>query len=293
MTRTGSQPAPRRARRRAVRRDPPRRRGSAGARAGHAGACRDDARRGLLRVHVERRAAAGHAVRADPLVGREQLRGPHRRAGAAGHRSAFGPARGQGDAGPHRAAAREPLRLRPVAPALATRRARLLGARAHAGRIRDLHRARRAVRRLERLEPAPAAGRRTFSPTRTSARGNTAPPCCAMGGSRRCSTLPRARSCRRSNGSRRCFDLPASAAGRRAVACWPAGRSGARIEGPVVLRLLPGRAQAHRGAPLPMAPTLRRRDRRGDARRHQLRLMRARAQAPRRRLAASLTAAAE
>ena len=50
--------------------------------------------------------AAGHAVRADALVGREQLRGPHRRAGAAGDRSVLRPARGQGDAGAHRAAAR-------------------------------------------------------------------------------------------------------------------------------------------------------------------------------------------
>ena len=45
------------------------------------------ARRGHPARAGQPRPAAGHAVRADPLVGREQLRRPHRRAGAAGHRS--------------------------------------------------------------------------------------------------------------------------------------------------------------------------------------------------------------
>ena len=53
----------------------PRGRGGAGPRAGHAGARRDGARGGGAARHAQREAAAGLAVRADPLVGREQLGG--------------------------------------------------------------------------------------------------------------------------------------------------------------------------------------------------------------------------
>ena len=169
MTRTGLSAAPRRARRRAVRRDAPRRCGGAGPRAGHAGARRDGARRGAAARHAERGPAAGLAVRADPLVGREQLGGPHRRAGAAAHRSLLRPARGQGDAGAHRPLCRSAttassLSRRPVP----THRPRLLGARAHAGR--DMQRSSRSTRRpreLERTGASACCRRASASPTRT------------------------------------------------------------------------------------------------------------------------------
>ena len=138
----GHQPAPRRARRRALPGDASRRRRGAGPRAGHARARRDGARHRAAARHAERAAAAGLGVRADPLVGREQLRGPHRRPGAARHRSLLGPARGQGDAGP-----RDPVPVGATTGSCcrggpARGRPALLGARAHAGRLRDVLRAR-------------------------------------------------------------------------------------------------------------------------------------------------------
>ena len=83
----GALAAPLHPHRRAVRGDPSRRRGPPGAGAGHAGQGRHAARHRHPARPRQPRPAAGHAVRADPLVGREQLRRPHRRAGAAGHRS--------------------------------------------------------------------------------------------------------------------------------------------------------------------------------------------------------------
>jgi assimilatory nitrate reductase catalytic subunit len=65
---------------------------------GHAGPRRNGARIAVLRVGSAR-TAAGLAVCAHPLVGREQLGGPRLRAGAARHRSLVRPARGQGHAG--------------------------------------------------------------------------------------------------------------------------------------------------------------------------------------------------
>ena len=114
----------------------------------------------LLRVMVSNGQQPGSAVRADPLVGGEQLGGPHRPPGALGHGPLLRPARRQGDAIPYRPGAGEPLRLRAIAPAFARGGPALLGAGAHAGGVRHLHGARCALRGVGRLEPTAAAGRR-------------------------------------------------------------------------------------------------------------------------------------
>ena len=141
----GAVAAPLHPHRRALRRDPSRRCDAPAAGAGNARAGHDGARLGRPARADQSRAAAGHAVRADPLVGREQQRRPHRRARAAGDRSLLRPARGQGDAGAHRAASRQQLRVPAVAPAAATRRAGLLGPRARILRPCAQLRARRAA----------------------------------------------------------------------------------------------------------------------------------------------------
>ena len=154
------EPAPCRARRRAVPGDAPCRRRGARPAAGHARPRRDRARhRGAAR-HAERAPAAGLGVRADPLVGREQLRRADVRPGAARHRSDLGPARGQGDAGPRDGAAGRQPRLRPVAGRHRHRRLRLLGPRTHAGRSRDVLRACCRAARLAGLGRDAAARRR-------------------------------------------------------------------------------------------------------------------------------------
>ena len=88
-------------------------------------------------VLVNERAAAGHAVRADPLVGDEQLASAYRRAGACGSRPVFGPARGESDARPYpgrRAVSHYGFAL--ARSAVETATARLLGgARAFVGHV--------------------------------------------------------------------------------------------------------------------------------------------------------------
>ena len=111
----------------------------------------------VVRVLVNRGQQRGTAVRADPLVGREQLGRAHRRAGAAGNRSVLGPARGQGDAGAHRPARRQPLRPGPLAPAAQAYRPRLLGSGAGLVRARPALRPRCAGRRLAALAAHHAA----------------------------------------------------------------------------------------------------------------------------------------
>jgi assimilatory nitrate reductase catalytic subunit len=73
---------------------------------------RDRPWRGRLPGAFERRPTARIAVRADPLERRDRIVGARRRAGRAAYRSVFGPARGEGDAGAHRAGRIRLARLR-------------------------------------------------------------------------------------------------------------------------------------------------------------------------------------
>ena len=108
----------------------------------------------------------------------------HRRAGAAGHRSPFGPARGQGDAGAHRPARRQPLRPGALAPAAEACRPRLLGGGAGHLRARAALRPRRAGPAAGPIGSAPCCPRATRSPSPTPPPAPIARPCCARGGSR-------------------------------------------------------------------------------------------------------------
>ena len=251
MTRTGLEPAPRRARRRAVRRDASRRRRR---RSGSSRACWRASRRehgtALLRVMLSEGQQPGSLFAPIHWSAREQLGGAHRCAGAADHRPVLGPARRQGDASPHRPCRRQPLRLRAVARGPWRRTGSSIG-RARACR-RDTPPTSRSTRR----PPAGATGASaccrpaSVSPTRTRARGSSAPPCCAMGGSRRCSTSPPSPILPSLEWLKTCFDLPAVAQRRSPVAAGgAAGRW--RRRGTGRLRLLPGRAQRASRRPLP------------------------------------------
>ena len=163
MTRTGVEPAARRARRRAVRggasRPMPRPRLAAGA---CSPASRPRTGQAVLRVMLSEGQQPGSRVRADPLVGREQLR---RRASARWCSPMADPFSGQPEA------KATPARVTAIAGRHAMgsscrgggaryRRLRLLGPRAYAGGLRDVLRARRGARELERMVPDVAARRR-------------------------------------------------------------------------------------------------------------------------------------
>ncbi len=255
-----------------------------GAGAGGAGARDDPVRRRQRAGAGQPRTAAGHAVRADPLVGREQLVRAHRRAGAAGHRPLFGPTRIQGDAGAYRPARRQPLRPRALAPAVEPCRPRLLDGGAGHLRPHPALRPRRAGRRLARLAARHAArGRHAHlrrcrggllsrrRAARRTARGHDP--------GRRDAHAARARM---AQVAVRAADDPSCRAPR--LAGRPAGRGGRRRRTDRV-RLLPGRRHPHRRGGRRGLPHGRE-DRRAPRRRHQLRQLRARDPPPDRGLGA-------
>ena len=220
----GALPTPLEPYRRAICRDPSRRRGADGSRAGRAGAryvqiwCGDGTCAG------QQRAAARHAFRADPLVGREQLRRAYRRAGARGNRPILGPARDR----------RRRRRVSPRSPSATTAwpsRASRSSARAspigpRLARRSGMSCTSRSMRRATGGCPGNArcCPRATPSPSPMPRPAPIGRPCCATAGSR-----PRSSSARRlrlpspewlkSQFERRRSPRPSAAP------CWLAGRS--------------------------------------------------------------------
>ena len=245
----------------------------------------------LLRVMLSEGQQPGSRVRADPLVGGEQLRGPHRRPGAAAHRSLSRasprPRRRPPASSPSRSATTASCCRGGPCPWTACTYWRARACRPDTSRYIALD---APPARLERAGAAPAAaGRALTYEDERSRQYRTA----VLRDGRLEAVLYVAPS-----------PMPAVAgmaqepasispviAGADRRRCWPAGRSAAPIEGPIVCACFQvGRKRIE--APLPRGRAQRCRDRRSDARRHQLRLVRAGAQAPGRpRSRASLAAA--
>ena len=193
----------------------------------------------------------------------------------------LGSARRQGDARTRRGGAGQPLWFRAVAVARDTVASLTYWARARmpAGYVTSWPSTRRP---RGGASGAGACSRRaSASPTRTSARGNTVARCCAMGASRRCSMSRPARPCRHWNGSRPASTSrpsPAPTADR----CWLDVLVGAADAGPIVCACFQvGRTRieaAVAGGASSVAEIGA-----ATARGHQLRLMRAGAQAAGRR----------
>ena len=191
MTRTGLSARLCRARLRAVRRDAPRRRGGAGARPGHAGARRDGARGGAAARHAER-AASSRARCSCRSTGRRENSSAGRIGALVQPRT--DPFSGQPDA------KATPARIGAVPVShygfvLSRRPVPMTGlgywarARMPAG-YATLIALDAPPEGWSAWSQTPAAGRRAPHLRGRALASSTAPPCCAMGASRRCSTLP-------------------------------------------------------------------------------------------------------
>ena len=234
---------------------------------------RDRARRRHLQGLPERRPAARLAVRADPLEWRNRLVGARLRSGRAAHRSVLGPARGEGDAGAHRAGRVRLARLCAHARAGHAAGGHLVDARRAARRHRHADRDRRTAEALARPRghDLMAGDRRRIH--RPAARHLSRGRVPRRDGSKlRCSS---GRPTRRRNGtpSRRCSSADALAdIAAPHAAVRPRGRRPRRNR-PGDLRLLRRRAQRHPRRDRVEQRHQCRGDRQGAARGHQLRLV--------------------
>ena len=154
-------------------------------------ASRRSTARPSLRVLVNARAAAGHAVRADPLVGREQLE----RAASApscSRRPIRTPASpSQGDAGAHRSARRAATTASRCRASRSGVAASPIGRAARTTFGHILHFALDAPSGdWQRVASARCCPRASASPSPMPAAGTIARPCCATAASRRCLRRP-------------------------------------------------------------------------------------------------------